>query len=469
MITVETWPVSQVKQARDLKTLTSSPEYQRRPVWAPKVKMLLIDSIARGVPVGAITLYKDSSPGYDTYEVIDGKQRLTALFEFLDDKLSIKTSQIASAALDDDEFSVDDDEVTANFHDRTFSALGTAESYKLQQYKIPVFIVSGERSDAIRAFTRMNRNTYTLKPQEIRNAFFAGTGFLASVVDAITELDTRELGDTGTSESSVLVRLGTVSKQSWDRMQDVQLTSELLVLLMHGAQHRRDTLDHYYSLYSLPKGPTEKALKESTERLTFILSQLWALAGGTPLQAFHFPGTCEHDLYGLVGAIHERGPLTKPQVQALGEELMLVISTFRAQVEEFIAKIRDGQQPGPDEFDPLVEKYGRGFLGGQTNAKSRREDRITTWLNLINGVVATLDTKATFTETQRRLIWARSADKACARCGATVTWDNYHAGHITARAHGGRTVTDNGQVEHSACNLSAGAGAGDEITPVTFA
>ena len=108
--------------------------------------MLLIDSIARGVPIGAITLYKDSSPGYDTYEVIDGKQRLTALFDFLDDKLSIKTAQIASAALDDDEFSVDDDDVTANFHDRKFSALGTAESYKLQQYKIPIFVVSGEEA-----------------------------------------------------------------------------------------------------------------------------------------------------------------------------------------------------------------------------------------------------------------------------------------------------------------------------------
>ena len=235
----------------------------------------------------------------------------------------------------------------------------------------------------------MNRNTYTLKPQEIRNAFFAGTGFLTRVVDAVTELDTRELGDTGSPESSVLVHLGTVSKQSWDRMQDVQLMSELLVLLMHGAQHRRDSLDHHYSLYSDPKGPTDKALKDATERLTAILSQLWALASGTPLQAFHFPSACEHDLYGIVGAIHKRGLLTKPQVQALGEELMLVVATFRAQVEEFIAKSGTVSSQGPNQFDPLVEKYGRGFLGGQTNAKSRREDRIATWESLINGVVAT--------------------------------------------------------------------------------
>ena len=61
MIDVATWQVSQINQAQQSATLKVSPEYQRRPVWTKKDQMLLIDSIARGVPVGAITLYVDSA------------------------------------------------------------------------------------------------------------------------------------------------------------------------------------------------------------------------------------------------------------------------------------------------------------------------------------------------------------------------------------------------------------------------
>ena len=457
MITVETWPVSQFDQAQKSGTLIVSPEYQRRPVWATKDQMLLVDSVARGVPIGAITLYADDSKGYDIYEVIDGKQRLTSLLRFLSDGLIIKTSQIEKAALDDDEFDVAHDEVTANYHDRRHSELDVPFRMKLGQYQIPIFLVRGDRSTAIRSFARMNRSTYSLKPQEIRNAFFTGTHFLTAVIDCVEELDSTTFGDTGSASSSLLVRMGGVSGGSWDRMQDLQLVSELLVLILEGVQHRRDSLDGYYSLYREPKGEAAKKLGEGSKRLRQILLQLWHLAGETSLQAYHFPSSCEHDLYGLVGALHTRGLLTKPQMESLGPELMIVVSEFRSQVEKYVAKIRAGETPEPGEFEPLVEKYGRGFLGGQTNSKARRQERIDVWIEVVNGLIATLDSKSSFTETQRRLIWAESADKTCVRCGDPVKWEQYHAGHKVAWALGGRTVVENGRVEHANCNQSAGA------------
>ena len=240
-------------------------------------------------------------------------------------------------------------------------------------------------------------------------------------------------------------------------MQDVQLISELLTLLLSGPQHRRDSLDETYSLYKSPSGPAAKKLKNAAEELEAILTQVWTLADGRSLQAFHFPSACENDLYGLVGSLHTRGLLTKPQMDRLGPELLTVISEFRGQVEEFIAKVRSGESPLADEFDALVEQYGRGFLGGQTNAKARREGRIEVWTELINGVVATLDPQNGFTPTQRRLIWAQSSDKLCGRCGQQVQWEEFHAGHKVPWASGGRTIVENGRVEHAACNQSAGA------------
>lgn len=184
MIDVATWQVSQINQAQQSATLKVSPEYQRRPVWTKKDQMLLIDSIARGVPVGAITLYVDSEPGYEVYEVIDGKQRITALMAYLNKEIEIKTSQIASAVLDDDVFG-DDDVITRDFHEKPFDELATPERMRFLQYKVPVFLVKGDRASAIRAFARMNRNPYTLKPQEIRNAFYSETTFLRTAIETV--------------------------------------------------------------------------------------------------------------------------------------------------------------------------------------------------------------------------------------------------------------------------------------------
>ena len=357
-----------------------SPEYQRRPVWGLKNQMLLIDSLARGVPIGAITLYVDSEKGYDVFEVIDGKQRLSAILAFLNDSLSIKTSLVSSTALDEDEFNIEQDEVTNTFHNKHFSNLDMPERMRIHQYKVPIFVVRGERTAAIRAFARMNSNTYTLKPQEIRNAFYCETSFLDASIRIAEEIDTNTLGETGSSSCSLLVSLGlAIRRQSvGTELQDVQLISELLALLLHGAQHRRDTLDQYYGLYRNATGDAAKNLDAAGEELSRIVTQIWQLTGGTSLQAFHFPGACENDIYGLVGAIRQRGLLTKPQMDALGGELMTVISTFRAQVEEYIGKVREGgSSPLLDEFESSRGRIWSRFSrrANQCEVSSRRPHR----------------------------------------------------------------------------------------------
>lgn len=452
MISVDSWPVEQFLNARSSKTLIVSPEYQRRPVWNAKDKMLLVDSIARGIPIGAITLYQDAEPGYAIYEVIDGKQRLTALIEYSEDVLVVRTSAVDAAANDDDDYGTED-VVTQAFHEKKFSELDVAARMRLLQYKVPIFIVSGSRASAIRAFTRMNRTPYALKPQEIRNAFFMGTPFLDAAIGAVKQLD-EDYGNPSTP--SFFVSMGIVGKQQYDRMQDIQLASELILLKLRGPQHRRDALDTTYELYRRAGGAAVTELKDAADAVVAASAQIWGLAGGTVLSAHHFPSSCENDYYALVGSLFARGLLTKPQLTALSAELIAVISGFREQVENYVALIRGEETPTPGEFSPLVEDYGRGFLGGQINSKQRREDRIRIWTEVMNGVVATLDPATTFSEIQRRLIWAKGGDKACARCGNTVEWPDYHAGHRIARAMGGKTQVDNGQVEHAACNQSAG-------------
>src|SRR3989344_5952848 len=56
-----------------------NPKYQRGVVWKHKQKIRLIESIANGYPIGFILLWKRSDK---KYEILDGQQRITTIWEF---------------------------------------------------------------------------------------------------------------------------------------------------------------------------------------------------------------------------------------------------------------------------------------------------------------------------------------------------------------------------------------------------
>lgn len=64
------------------KRLNLSPSYQRGDVWGTPARQLLIESILRGIPLPSVILLKPEDPTLP-YEVVDGKQRLTAILRFV--------------------------------------------------------------------------------------------------------------------------------------------------------------------------------------------------------------------------------------------------------------------------------------------------------------------------------------------------------------------------------------------------
>lgn len=63
------------------------PEYQRDPnVWDDKKKARLIDSMIKGIPIPALTFYKQNSKAFDC---VDGGQRIQSIVSFFDGKLTV--------------------------------------------------------------------------------------------------------------------------------------------------------------------------------------------------------------------------------------------------------------------------------------------------------------------------------------------------------------------------------------------
>lgn len=85
-------PISSVLHRHYYWGVDMNPEYQRGNVWSLEDKVALIDSIFNDIEIGRIVLMKRdySSERKETYEIIDGKQRLTALTEFFEDRFQYK-------------------------------------------------------------------------------------------------------------------------------------------------------------------------------------------------------------------------------------------------------------------------------------------------------------------------------------------------------------------------------------------
>lgn len=79
----DVWSISDfVAHARD-DELNLSPSYQRADVWPTSNSQLLVESILRGIPLPSVIILERDEEKRTTYEVVDGKQRLTSILRFI--------------------------------------------------------------------------------------------------------------------------------------------------------------------------------------------------------------------------------------------------------------------------------------------------------------------------------------------------------------------------------------------------
>jgi len=142
--------------------------YQRKLVWSQKEKKALIDSILKQYPIPLILL---ATKG-EKYEIIDGMQRLNAIFGFIENHFPTD---------------IDNEEKYFNIPDFTYAQtqvtkqvivpnndgakLSQEEVAAFIQYPFPVTIFKTASTDEINeTFRRINSTGKKLSPQEVRQA-----------------------------------------------------------------------------------------------------------------------------------------------------------------------------------------------------------------------------------------------------------------------------------------------------------
>ena len=257
-----------LKQLHDQGQLGLAAEFQRNSVWPRSAKAYLIDTIINDRPIPLLFFQRVSSAqtGRPGYSVIDGQQRLRAIFDFLDDRFRLTQSSRK-----------------APYYNRKFSELPQAIRQSIESYDLAIQELTGyDDTDIEDIFIRMNRYVVKLSPQELRHA--KGEGKFNDFVERLGKWDFW-------GEQKV------ISAQQIRRMRAVEFSAELTILLIEGPQDKKSALDLYYGEYQ------ENFSKASWVEGLLKQYLAWILAALPDLKQLRYRSPT--DLYSLIGAIHE--------------------------------------------------------------------------------------------------------------------------------------------------------------------
>ncbi|WP_303817585.1 DUF262 domain-containing protein [Selenomonas ruminantium] len=221
--------------------------YQRKLVWTITEKQEFIDSLINGYPVPlflfAVVGYRDKKSN----EIIDGMQRLNAIFDFLENDYSTSDGYY---------FDLDTTATTKMLKDegkltQKMPVLPRQYCVDIARYELPFSIYKEENTEVIdEVFRRINSNGKHLSRQEIRQA--GATNAFANIVRKIAvalrgdvshadilllskmpEISIQQSGGRGIKPDDVFwVRENIISRKDLRQSQDEEIIADLIAAMI---------------------------------------------------------------------------------------------------------------------------------------------------------------------------------------------------------------------------------------------
>jgi hypothetical protein len=182
--------------------LDLDPPYQRRSVWTQSFKDYFIDTLLLEYPAPTIFLFEEiANDGVTKYNVVDGKQRLSTIFDFIINK-----------------FPVSDSAIISEYRELFFNELSSEAKTKLWSYSFSVeYLPTSDETIINNIFDRINKNVAKLTSQELRHARYSG--IFINACEELTEYMLDEFPD----------YFPQIAKRSMSQMKDVEFVSQILL------------------------------------------------------------------------------------------------------------------------------------------------------------------------------------------------------------------------------------------------
>lgn len=226
------------------------PRYQRRDRWTDEDRSELIESFLLNVPVPPVYLAEDD---FGTYSVIDGKQRITAIYKFMRNQLTLQKLNRFT-----------------DLNGLTFDGLPKPlrNALSIRPYIRVVTLLKQTNPDLkYEVFTRLNTGGQPLLPQEIRNALYRGP-----LNDLLFQLAKDE------AFLRKQLKIITEKESAFTQMTDVEMVLRFLSLRTHWKDFSGDSrrsMDEFMAKNKKPNPAALKALKSSFSTALSRCEKLW--------------------------------------------------------------------------------------------------------------------------------------------------------------------------------------------------
>lgn len=389
-------------QDGDLKL---DPIFQRRKVWDDARSSKLVESVILEVPLPVFYLAENQD---GTHEVIDGQQRLNALFGFLNSTYSLRGLK----ARDD-------------LNGLTFKQLDRATQRLIRSCALRVVLFKKESDENLRfeIFERLNTGAVPLNAQELRNCVYRGT-----YNDLLHQLS---------ADPDYMWLMGLTTPER--RMKDVEYVLRFAAF--------------YHATYLNYKPPMVR----------FLNNDMLAHRNLSPDQAAELKAAFKNSvalIRSLLGSNafkrYHRGDAKSPAGAweqrkfnaALYDILMWsfakpdknqVMASLDAIREALIVLMTENQ-----EFIDAIEL--------STSSVKMVKQRFDLWRSTLDPILAkTLKQPRCFSKTLKQQLYAENA--TCAICGQHISdVDDAAVDHIEQYWLGGKTIPENARLTHRYCN-----------------
>lgn len=165
LIAPSDWTVSTIYELIG-KQLQLDPAYQRRNVWQVKAKSQFIESLLLGIPIPQILLASKAGQK-NSFLVLDGKQRLNTIKEFIDGRYS-----------DGKVFKLKGLRILTVLENKTWADLKSDDDWadRLRNEPLRTTVLRGWENESVlyEIFYRLNSGSVKLSPMELRMSLLPG-------------------------------------------------------------------------------------------------------------------------------------------------------------------------------------------------------------------------------------------------------------------------------------------------------
>jgi hypothetical protein len=340
-----------VNQLKNSAYMDLRPFYQRRPRWDLTRQSRLIESLLINLPVPPVFLYEKD---FNSYEVMDGQQRITAINDFYNNKFALQELQY-----------------WPELNGRFYHNLPSLVKAGIDRRSISIIVMLKESAPQDEealflrqiVFERLNTGGIELERQEIRNALFPGH-FNDLLVELSRHAHIRRAWslpefhvDEVTSKNQKLV-----DSPFFKKMEDVELVLRFFAL--RHAEHYTRGMQGFLDLYMMRASKFDAEVIDSLRREFITTIETASRVYGDVL-------FCPYDVRSNKWADRPQKAFFDAVMVAISKNLE-VAGTIEREREKILAKTIE-----------LFGSHEAGTFTGRGNSKSDVQNRI----NLMSAMI----------------------------------------------------------------------------------